>query len=62
MKETRMEVPVRYKTVRGWSGTRYRVRMTDEEIRAIEGVKLLTGILIGVPGLVVLMAVAAGLI
>ena len=55
-------VKVRYKTVRGWSGRKYQVRMTEEEINARRILGLIASIAIGVPVWILIMAMAAGLI
>lgn len=59
-----MEVRMReqYKTVRGWSGKRYRVQMTNAEIEARRIWGLVGAVVIGVPVWVFAMALAAGLI
>lgn len=59
-----MEIRIveQYKTVRGWSGRRYRVRMTNAEIEARRLLGLVGGIVIGVPAWFIAMALAAGLI
>ena len=59
-----MEISVKeqYRTVRGWSGRRYRVQMTNAEIEARRIWGLIGGIVIGVPVWVIAMALAAGLI
>ena len=62
MSEMRLGVPVRYKTVRGWSGKRYWIRMTEREIQARRILGLVGCVVIGMPLLVLIMAVAAGLI
>ena len=53
---------IRYKTVRGWSGKKYQVRMTEQEINARRILGLVGSIVIGVPAWILIMAVAAGLI
>lgn len=60
-----MEVRIaeeQYKTVRSWSGKRYRVRMTNQEINARRILGLVFGIVVVVPAWVIAMALAAGLI
>lgn len=59
-----MEVRIaeQYKTVRSWSGKRYRVRMTNQEINARRILGLVFGIVVVVPAWVIVMALAAGLI
>lgn len=49
-----------YKTVKGWSGRRYRVQMTKAEIRNREAILLTIGVTVIVPIMVILMAAAAG--
>lgn len=51
-----------YKTVRGWSGKRYKVRMTEAEIKAKNALQLTLCIVIGTPAWILIMALAAGLI
>ena len=53
---------IRYKTVRGWSGRRYRVRMSEQEINARRILGLIGCIVVGVPAWILAMALAAGLI
>ena len=62
MNDMRLSVPVRYKTVRGWSGRRYRVRMTEREIRARRVIGLIGCIGLGTPLWILIMAWAANLI
>lgn len=51
-----------YKVVKGWSGKRYKVQMSQSEINAREVIRLVGSILIVTPVMIVLMAMAAGLI
>lgn len=51
-----------YRTVKGWSGKKYRVYMSQAEIDAREKIKLWVGVSILTPVWVVIMAIAAGLI
>lgn len=53
---------VRYRRHRGWDGRIWMIRMTEEEIRAREAMKLIASIAIVVPGMILLMAAAAGMI
>lgn len=59
-----MEIRVReqYKTVKGWSGKRYRVQMTNAEIEARRICGLIFAAVVCMPALVLIMAKAAGLI
>ena len=59
-----MELGIRekYRKERGWSGRVYYVRMSEAEVRARERVKLAFGILFGMPMMIFIMAMAAGLI
>ena len=62
MSEMRLGVPVRYKTVRGWSGKKYWIRLTEREIQARRIIGLIGCVVIGMPAMVLIMAVAVGLI
>ena len=53
---------IRYKTVRGWSGKKYKVRMTEREINARRIIGLIGCVVIGTPAWILIMAIAAGLI
>ena len=53
---------VQYKTVKGWSGKKYQVRMTEKEINARRVIGLVVGIVVGTPLWIAVMALAAGLI
>ena len=53
---------IRYKSVRGWSGKKYQVRMTEEEINARRILGLVGCIVIGVPVWILIMAFASGVI
>ena len=62
MNGIRMDIPVRYRTVRGWSGRKYLVRMTESEINARRILGLIGCILVGVPIWILIMAIAAGVV
>ena len=62
MEKIRMDVPVKYRKFKGWDGRIYHIRLTEQEIRRIETLKLTIGILVGVPVMITVMAWAAGLI
>ncbi len=47
---------------RGWSGKRYYMEMTMEETRERERLKLILGVIIGMPVMGIIMALAAGVI
>ena len=51
-----------YRTVKGWSGKKYLVQMTQAEIDARETIRLIGSILIVTPVMIIVMAIAAGLI
>lgn len=53
---------VHYRKERGWSGKLYYVQISEAEYRARERVKLAFGIILGMPAMVWIMALAAGLI
>lgn len=52
----------RYRTVKGWSGKKYRVRMTDAEIQVRERIGLCVAVCLITPAMVFLMALVAGMI
>ena len=62
MSEMRLDVPIRYRTVKGWSGKRYQIRMTEKEIQARRILGLVASVAIGIPAWIIVMAIAAGLI
>ena len=62
MEKIRMDVPVHYKTFKGWDGKRYKVRMTPDEIREKNTLGILFGIILGVPLFIMIAAKCAGLI
>ncbi len=47
---------------RGWSGKRYYIEMDMTEIRERERLKLILGVIIGMPVMGFIMALAAGVI
>lgn len=51
-----------YRKERGWSGKLYYVQMSEKEYRSRERAKLAAGILLGMPMMVFIMAMAAGMI
>lgn len=53
---------VQYKTVRGWSGKKYQVRMTAAEIEVRRICGLIFAAVIVMPVWVLIMALAAGMI
>lgn len=53
---------IRYKTVKGWSGKKYQIRMTEQEIKARRIIGLIGCVVIGTPAWILIMAVAAGLL
>ena len=59
---TQLGTNPQYRTVKGWSGKRYQVQMTQAEIDARETVRLITSILIVTPVMIIVMAFAAGLL
>ena len=52
---------IRFKKFKGWNGTIYWVRMTEEEAEARRKLGLLIGILTVIPLSIIAMAFAAGL-
>ena len=57
-----LDMKIRYKTVRGWSGRRYKVRMSEQEINARRILGLIGCVVVGVPAWILAMALAAGLL
>lgn len=53
---------VHYRKERGWSGKLYYVQISEKEYRERERVKLAFGIILGMPLMVFIMAMAAGMI
>ena len=51
-----------YRKERGWSGKLYYVQMSEKEYRSRERLKLAAGIILGMPMMVFIMAMAAGMI
>ena len=51
-----------YRTVKGWDGRVYRVYLSQDELEYRERVKLWASVLLGTPLMVVIMALAAGMI
>lgn len=62
MEKIRLDTPVKYRRFRGWDGRVYHIRLTEEEIRRIERLKLAVGIAVVVPLMIVLFAAAAGML
>ena len=57
-----LSTDIHYRRYRGWSGKIYYVQMTEAEVKAREKIKLIASILITVPAMIIIMALAAGMI
>lgn len=51
-----------YKTVKGWSGKKYYVKMTEAEIESRRKLGLFISVMVTVPAMVFLFALCAGML